>query len=497
MVEILVTVFIVVLLLSTAVTTLVRGARLREVADQKTRAILDGQSVFEAMREIAQNAGINDLYRCGASFRANAYVDLNQVLGGASLLDEQIRIFYPSGVTARPLHCRLQISWTDFRGQTVAETIETKFWELVAVTPDNGSCGTCFLAGTPILMADGSTKDIETIKVGDTVIAFDQESGKNKSDEVVETFIHEEDSYLLINNRIKATSNHPVFHKGRWVDIGLLNIGDELTKVDGSKEKITSIEKIKEPVMVYNLEVNPYHTYYADNILAHNKGCLLPGTSILMADGTNKFIENIVTGDKVTSYSENSRTKLGDTVKEVFMHEVQGYLIINDGIKVTTEHPFFANGAWVRAGKLKQGDILLTQEGKEETITSIEAVDEKIIVYNIEVNPYHNYFANGYLVHNKDLPAQGRDPGGCPPFCAIKKFFSNLVFAEDMGSIDNYTFSVVADNIIRVDFQGFDESGNPKDSNPDSVNIIIEASKDSMMSGPFEFSITSSVTLRN
>ena len=137
LVEILVTVFIVVLLLSTAVTTLVRGARLREVADQKTRAILDGQSVFEAMREIAQNAGINDLYRCGASFRANAYVDLNQVLGGASLLDEQIRIFYPSGVTARPLHCRLQISWTDFRGQTVAETIETKFWELVAVTPDN------------------------------------------------------------------------------------------------------------------------------------------------------------------------------------------------------------------------------------------------------------------------------------------------------------------------------------------------------------------------
>jgi len=362
---------------------------------------------------------------------------------------------------------------------------------------DCGECDPCFLAGTPILLADGSTKDIEAIKVGDTVLAYDQESGKNKSDKVVETFIHEEDNYLLINGRIKATPNHPVFHKGRWVDIGLLNIGDELTKVNGSKETITSIERIEEPVLVYNLEVNPYHTYYADNILAHNKGCLLPGTSILMADGTNKFIENIVTGDKVTSYSENSRTKLGDTVKEVFMHEVQGYLIINDGIKVTTEHPFFANGAWVRAGKLKQGDILLTQEGKEETITSIEAVDEKIIVYNIEVNPYHNYFANGYLVHNKDLPAQGRDPGGCPPFCAIKKFFSNLVFAEDMGSIDNYTFSVVADNIIRVDFQGFDESGNPKDSNPDSVNIIIEASKDSMMSGPFEFSITSSVTLRN
>ena len=215
-------------------------------------------------------------------------------------------------------------------------------------------------------------------------------------------------------------------------------------------------------------------------------GCLLPGTSILMADGTNKFIEDIVTGDKVTSYDEDSQVKLEDIVKEVFMHEVQGYLIINDNIKTTAEHPFFANGAWVKAGKLKQGDILLTQEEKEETITSIEAVDEKIIVYNIEVNPYHNYFANGYLVHNKDLPAMHYQMelrgGDCPPDCgdwtSLNKFFRSIFLTPCAYADMLYGERVLTQNIDRITFTAI-----PDAANPEVIKITILAKKNIFLLG--------------
>ncbi|MFC1704535.1 hypothetical protein ACFL1E_07150 [Candidatus Omnitrophota bacterium] len=35
--------------------------------------------------------------------------------------------------------------------------------------------------------------------------------------------------------------------------------------------KITFVKEVREPTEVYNLEVNPYHTYVAGGIVAHNK----------------------------------------------------------------------------------------------------------------------------------------------------------------------------------------------------------------------------------
>jgi hypothetical protein len=143
---------------------------------------------------------------------------------------------------------------------------------------------TCFLSGTPITLADGSSKAIEEVKVGDMVLAFDEATKTLKPDKVKEFFVHEADEYLIVNGRLKLTDNHPVNSGGKWVEIGKLKVGDSLLNAQGKQEKIASMQKVSQKVKVYNMEVNPYHTYIAGGIVVHNKPAPDPTSPSLLAD---------------------------------------------------------------------------------------------------------------------------------------------------------------------------------------------------------------------
>ena len=100
-------------------------------------------------------------------------------------------------------------------------------------------------------------------------------------------------------------------------------------------------------------------------------------------------------------------------VDELFVHEDCGDgLILNGSIKTTTNHPFYVDGKWVEAGDLKMGDEILHVDGLKHKITSMEINDDKQTVYNFEVPGHHNYFAEGYLVHNKQRYGGYRRRGG-------------------------------------------------------------------------------------
>ena len=142
--------------------------------------------------------------------------------------------------------------------------------------PPSGGGSGCFLSGTPILLADGSLKPIEAVKVGDLVMAFDEKTKTLKQNKVKETFTHEAENYLIINGSLKVTENHPVYSEGQWVEIGTLEVGDELLNAQGELTIITSIQRVKEKAQVYNLEVNRYHTYIAGGIVVHNKAKVDP-----------------------------------------------------------------------------------------------------------------------------------------------------------------------------------------------------------------------------
>jgi len=141
----------------------------------------------------------------------------------------------------------------------------------VIITVKTYTPPSCFLSGTPILMADGSTKPIEKVGKGESILAFDEATKELKPDKVKQTFRHKTDQYLIVNGNLRVTENHPVYHNGKWVEIGTLKQGDSLLNSDGKTVPITSMTRVFHKAKVYNLEVNPYHTYIAGGIVVHNK----------------------------------------------------------------------------------------------------------------------------------------------------------------------------------------------------------------------------------
>lgn len=130
----------------------------------------------------------------------------------------------------------------------------------------------CFVAGTPITMADGATKPIEKIEAGDLILAYDEATKEMKPDEVLH--VHDpvvENSYLIINDRIRVTKEHPFMSNGEWTPVRELKVGDVLARADGTPEMVTKIELVLEPVKVFNFSTNPYETFVADGIIVHNK----------------------------------------------------------------------------------------------------------------------------------------------------------------------------------------------------------------------------------
>lgn len=86
-------------------------------------------------------------------------------------------------------------------------------------------CPMCFIAGTKILMADYTYKNIEDIIEGDMVIGFDEvvkgkgNRQKIKPVKVLKTFKHVEESLMKIttdkNTSITCTENHPIYIQKR------------------------------------------------------------------------------------------------------------------------------------------------------------------------------------------------------------------------------------------------------------------------------------------
>jgi hypothetical protein len=144
---------------------------------------------------------------------------------------------------------------------------------------------TCFIAGTHILMADGTEKAIETLQEGEQVQGHDGEK------QVVTTILATikplpKQVYELLfsdGKSLTLTDAHPIATVQGWkslnplatkrenpdVSVSLLEIDDVVITVNGTCV-LTAIEP-GEIVQVYNLTVDEPHTFYANGVLVHNK----------------------------------------------------------------------------------------------------------------------------------------------------------------------------------------------------------------------------------
>lgn len=147
-----------------------------------------------------------------------------------------------------------------------------------------------FKPGTRVLMADGSTKPIEKVKVGDKVIATDPRTGKTSVQTATATIVgkgskdlvrvtltvHDGSAAKAKTTTVTATAGHPFWVPSlrEWVDAGELKPGQWLQTSSGTWIQIGSVEAWTAKATVHNLTVTDVHTYYvqAGNtaVLVHN-----------------------------------------------------------------------------------------------------------------------------------------------------------------------------------------------------------------------------------
>jgi hypothetical protein len=153
----------------------------------------------------------------------------------------------------------------------------------------------------------------------------------------------------------------------------------------------------------------------------------VPGTGVLLADGTTRPIERIGVGARVLAGVPGRTGSFARTVTAVVTGEgperLVRLVVDVDGdrgdatatLTTTAGHPFAAGARWVDAGELRVGDRLDTAAGVPVRVVATEAYRRTTRVHNLTVDGLHSFYVaaggTAILVHNANPGA----PTGCPP----------------------------------------------------------------------------------
>lgn len=289
----------------------------------------------------------------------------------------------------------------------------------------------CFTAGTEVILADGSVQPIEMVRIGDQLLGY---GGQFNS-------VLAYDRPLLGKRRLFAfndgpffvTAEHPFLTEEGWkaIDpeatkrenpnllVAKLEPGDRLLLANGQNFVLNLIRSVDADyhTPLYNFKLSGNNTYFANKLLAHNKGstCFIAGTKVILIDGSTKAIEDVQVGDKLLGMDGHTNEVIG------FDHPLLGnrklYSLNNSEYFVTAEHPFYTTQGWkaidplataaenpsLQVGRLKVGDVLVLTHGKQEKLLSMNSIEADPLtpLYNFLLSGNNSYYANGYLVHNK------------------------------------------------------------------------------------------------
>lgn len=216
--------------------------------------------------------------------------------------------------------------------------------------------------------------------------------------------------YVLAYNVPQDKFMYRHFSEMNTTDYKLFNRAGELVNIDSIE-----IEILDGDYTGYVLNMEPVDTYFLGdgvaatvNILFHN--CFPEGTQITLPSGDTKLIEEIAQGEEVASYNEETgevEPAIVGEIKESLVNSIVKITTSGEGrtdLMATPEHPLFVKGkGWVKIGEVEVGDVII-KEGpyNEGTVETKEVIEDTFTVYNLlSVGENHNFFANGYLVHNK------------------------------------------------------------------------------------------------
>ncbi|NMO57749.1 hypothetical protein HH310_42125 [Actinoplanes sp. TBRC 11911] len=144
-----------------------------------------------------------------------------------------------------------------------------------------------FVAGTAVLLADGTSKPIEQVEPGETVVATDPETGETVDRQVTHTIRTDDDEQFVDvtvtgsdgeQHTITTTDHHPFWSQTRkaWVDAVDLRKGELLRTAAGTYVQLSAVRSYENQERTYDLTVDDLHTYYVvagtTPVLVHNVG---------------------------------------------------------------------------------------------------------------------------------------------------------------------------------------------------------------------------------
>ncbi|MFD5782998.1 polymorphic toxin-type HINT domain-containing protein [Streptomyces sp. NPDC126933] len=179
-------------------------------------------------------------------------------------------------------------------------------------------------------------------------------------------------------------------------------LADARKKLDGEKKDPPK----KDPAKEEDPKKNPPCT----------KHSFLPGTPVLLADGSRVPIETVSVGTKVTATDPASgltaTRAVTDTITTYSDRDFTRLQVVVDGravpLTATDTHPFWLTGRarWVDAGDIRPGDRLRTPSGASLRVASVFRYTERQTTHDLTVSGIHTYYvgvaAQNALVHNCD-----------------------------------------------------------------------------------------------
>lgn len=189
-----------------------------------------------------------------------------------------------------------------------------------------------FLPGTQVLLANGSTKSIDKVSLGDKVVSTDPSTGETTVREIAGTIVTEDDKHFVeviikaaagSSASVVATTTHPFWVKSKstWVEAGDLKPGMTLREADGSAVTVESVRHFDKRQQTHDLTVKDVHSYYvlagAISTLVHNNDsltCDLRAYSDLsrLAPGKNEGAASALLTPSGNTYFDISTPRLGE-----------------------------------------------------------------------------------------------------------------------------------------------------------------------------------------
>ena len=176
-------------------------------------------------------------------------------------------------------------------------------------SPVSCRVGNSFVAGTLVVLADGSLAPIETLATGDLVLATDPVTGETSAQPVITPIVGAGDKHLVDvvtdAGTWTATANHPIWVDGKgWTDAIDVTAGDQLRGSTGGLFVVRAMHDRGwlSGHTVHNLSVAGTHTFYIAtangslDALVHNCPGANPGSLNRHIRGTAEYAAESAAG---------------------------------------------------------------------------------------------------------------------------------------------------------------------------------------------------------